>query len=87
MILSKVINIEAEHKIVINDKTFTIRVEVKEKSDDRKTVKLTYFDGNSEEGTYNWFGHLDKYIKFLNKHNEYDYNARYIQYKPELLEG
>lgn len=76
---------DIEQTIVINDKHSTIKLTVTQHDkQSRKTIRLTYFEGNNDESTYNWFQHIEDYIKHLDKHHEWDMTSHYLQYNHSI---
>ena len=60
-----------EHLFVVNEKEYVIKLTI---TDDiisnrkyPRRIKLTYFEGNSDTETYNWFQHIEDYVTFLEK--------------------
>jgi hypothetical protein len=71
---------KAEQKININDVISDIEVQVIVRPGGENNIKLLYFSGNNDIETYNWFSHIEEYIRYLSKEKLWDVNTEIFTY-------
>jgi len=74
---------KVSHILFIDNNPFDINLEITHRVEGKNkstNTKVTYFSGNDNQDTYNWFSHLNTYFKHINRTKQYDMYALEITY-------